>query len=54
MNGRFIIPLNGLTAGKNAFSWQAGKEFFDDFENTAILDAHLDADVKVEKSGRYI
>ena len=54
MNGRFIIPLNGLTVGKNAFSWQAGKEFFDDFENTEILDAHLDADVRVEKSGRYI
>ena len=36
------------------FSWQAGKEFFDIFENTEILDAHLDADVRVEKSGRYI
>ena len=36
------------------FSWQAGKEFFDSFENTEILDAHLDADVRVEKSGRYI
>ena len=36
------------------FSWQAGKEFFDSFENSEILDAHLDADVRVEKSGRYI
>ena len=36
------------------FSWQAGKEFFESFENTEILDAHLDADVRVEKSGRYI
>ena len=36
------------------FSWQAGKEFFEIFENTEILDAHLDADVRVEKSGRYI
>ena len=54
MNERFIIPLNGLTAGENMFSWQAGKEFFDIFENTEILDAHLDADVRVEKSGRYI
>ena len=36
------------------FSWQAGKEFFDSFENSEILDAHLDADVSVEKSGRYI
>ena len=54
MNDKFIIPLNGLTAGENLLSWQAGKEFFDSFENTEILDAHLDADVRVEKSGRYI
>ena len=54
MNDKFIIPLNGLTVGENVFSWQAGKEFFDSFENSEILDAHLDADVRVEKSGRYI
>ena len=54
MNDRFIIPLNGLTAGENKFFWQAGKEFFDSFENTEILDAQLDIDVRVEKSGRYI
>ena len=54
MNDKFIIPLNGLAAGITEFSWQAGKEFFDSFENSEILDAHLDADVSVEKSGRYI
>ncbi|MBE6233373.1 MAG: hypothetical protein E7118_02725 [Bacteroidales bacterium] len=54
MNDKFIIPLNGLTAGKNEFSWQTGKEFFEIFENTEVLDAHLDTDVRVEKSGRYI
>ena len=54
MNERVIIPLNGLAAGITEFSWQAGKEFFDSFENSEILDAHLDADVRVEKSGRYI
>ncbi|MBO5418516.1 MAG: DUF177 domain-containing protein [Bacteroidales bacterium] len=54
MNERFIIPLNGLAAGENLFFWKAGKEFFDSFENSEILDAHLDADVRVEKSGRYI
>ena len=54
MDNRFIIPLNGLTAGENTFSWQADKEFFESFENTEILDAHLDTDVRVEKSGRYI
>ena len=54
MNDKFIIPLNGLAAGETRFFWQAGKEFFDSFENSEILDAHLDADVSVEKSGRYI
>ena len=54
MNDKFIIPLNGLAAGMTEFSWQAGKEFFDSFENSEILGAHLDADVRVEKSGRYI
>ena len=54
MNDRFIIPLNGLTAGENKFFWTAGKEFFDSFENSEILDAQLDIEVRVEKSGRYI
>ncbi len=53
MNDKFIIPLNGLAAGKNEFSWQAGKEFFEAFENTEILDAELDVTATVEKSGRY-
>ena len=54
MNDRFIIPLNGLTAGENKFFWHAGKEFFDSFDNSEILDAQLDIEVGAEKSGRYI
>ena len=54
MNDNFIIPLNGLTAGENTFFWHAGKEFFSSFENTEILDAQLDIEVRAEKSGRYI
>ncbi len=53
MDDKFIIPLNGLAAGKIEFSWQAGKEFFEAFENAEILDAELDVSVIVEKSGRY-
>ena len=41
MNDNFIIPLNGLAAGENTFSWHAGKEFFEAFENSEILDADL-------------
>ena len=54
MSEKFIIPLNGLAAGENSFSWHAGKEFFEAFENAEILDADIDVSVKVEKSGRYV
>ena len=54
MNENFIIPLNGLTAGKNEFFIHAGKEFFDSFENEEIFDADLQIRILVEKSGRYI
>lgn len=54
MNDKFIIPLNGLAAGETRFSWTAGKEFFDSFENAEILDAELNISVRVEKSGRYL
>ncbi len=54
MSEEFVIPLNGLSAGKNEFGWQARKEFFETFENSEILDAQLDVSVLVEKSGRYV
>ena len=54
MNGEFIIPLNGLASGESRFSWHAAKEFFDSFENAEILDADIDIEVRVEKSGRYL
>ena len=54
MNDKFIIPLNGLASGESRFSWHAGKEFFDSFDNSEILDAELDIEVRTEKSGRYL
>ena len=54
MDNNFIIPLNGLAAGESRFSWHAGKEFFEAFENTEILAADLDIEVVAEKSGRYL
>ena len=54
MNDRFIIPLNGLAAGKNEFFVHAGKDFFESFDNEEILDADLQIRILVEKSGRYI
>lgn len=54
MSDGFIIPLNGLTAGKNERFWKVGKEFFESFENSEILDAELNVTALVEKSGRYV
>jgi uncharacterized metal-binding protein YceD (DUF177 family) len=54
MNGEFIIPLNGLTTGQHLYEWKVGKEFFESFENSEILDAELFASASVEKSGRYL
>ena len=54
MNDGFIIPLNGLATGRNLLSWTVGKEFFESFENSEVIDAELDIDVTVEKSGRYV
>ena len=53
MNDKFIIPLNGLAAGKNEFFLHAGKEFFDSFENDEIFNADLQIRILIEKSGRY-
>ena len=54
MKEDFIVPLNGLAQGRTQFRRRIGQEFFDHFENSEILDAGLDVDVEVEKSGRFI
>lgn len=54
MTDEFIIPLNGLKPGKTCFSWRIGVEFFRKFENADIINADLNVDVEVEKSGSYI
>lgn len=53
MKEDFIIPLNGLAEGRSCFSVHAGKEFFEAFGNSEIVDADVDVKVSVEKSGRY-
>ena len=54
MKDDFIVPLNGLAQGRTEFFRSVGKEFFERFENSEILDAGLDVKVVVEKSGRFI
>lgn len=54
MNEEFLIPLNGLSAGKQCFQWHVGKEFFVGFGDSDIIDADVSVEVSVEKSGNYI
>ena len=54
MKDDFIVPLNGLAQGRTTFRTRIGKKFFEHFENSEILDAELDAEVEVEKAGRFI
>jgi len=52
MNDGCIIPLNGWTEGRKEFQVSVGKEFFEAFDNSEILDANVRIDISVEKSLR--
>ena len=47
------IPLNGLKTGKKDFSWHLGKEFFESFDNSEVIDADLFVEAVAEKSGEF-
>ena len=46
-----IIPLGGWAAGERSFRFHADTEFFQEFDNTEILNADVDVEVRVVKSG---
>lgn len=46
----YSIPVTGLSVGKHVFDFAIEKSFFDEFENSKILDGKLDAVVELEKS----
>ena len=54
MKDDFIVPLDGLAQGRTEFRRSVGKEFFEHFENSEILEADLDVLVTIDKSGRSI
>ena len=54
MKEDFIVPVSGLAAGKTCFSWHAGKEFFEGFDNEDIIDAGVSVSLEAEKSGREV
>ena len=48
----FIIPLNDWAAGERKFHSHAGLEFFQQFDNSEILDADVNVEIRVVKDGR--
>ena len=54
MKDDFIVPLDGLAQGRTEFRRSVGKEFFEHFENSEILEAGLDVFVTINKSGHSI
>ena len=48
-----VIPLNGWAAGERLFRFQAGLEFFQAFDNTEILDAAVEVEVKAVKEAGH-
>ena len=47
----FVIPLNDWAAGERKFHSHAGLEFFQMFDNTEILDADVNVEIRVVKEG---
>lgn len=54
MGDNLFIQLKGLPDGNSRFHWDLGKEFFASFGNSDILEASVEVDVKLEKSGESI
>ena len=49
----YLIALNGWAASQRAeFRWKAGTEFFQQFDNSEILDANVSVEIRVVKDGR--
>lgn len=45
------IPVHEIGVGAKHYSWHVGKEFFDSFETSEIIDADLEAEAEVSDDG---
>lgn len=53
-NKDFIIQIKGLQPGKHLYEFPVDGSFFKNFENSQVLDAHLDAEVELEKGSGWM
>jgi uncharacterized protein len=51
---KYTIHFSGLKQGKHSFEFKIDKGFFEDFENSEILDAEIGIDVDFEKHSNYL
>ncbi len=47
----FVIELKALRSGISNFEWKAGREFFEEFGNSDILDAEISVTARVSNHG---
>lgn len=50
----FVIELKALGPGKSLFEWKSGREFFESFGNSDVLDADISVSAKVHNHGLTI
>ncbi|MEN6617944.1 MAG: DUF177 domain-containing protein [Rikenellaceae bacterium] len=53
-NRDYIIPIKGLSIGKHQYSFSIDTAFFEDFENSDILNASLVVELMLEKAATWI
>ena len=47
----FVVELKGLARGSSRQEWTAGREFFEQFGNSEILDADLEVKAEIHNHG---
>jgi uncharacterized protein len=54
MSGAYTIPLSGLKEGCHTFDFEIGKEFFEKFEESEVMEGSLIANVGIDKRSSHI
>jgi len=54
MSGLYVIPLSVLKAGYNNFDFEIGREFFELFEESEIMEGQLRVSVAADKGSSHI
>ena len=50
----FVVELRNLRSGTSEFTWKAGRQFFEDFGDSGVLDADITVTAMVSNHGLTI